>query len=86
MQVAPRTGPVREDERQRIIDLYCSGTKVAHICRLTGRCRSSVYMVVNDAAHSTGTLPLARRYARLAKFAVSRSGMCRQAVAVKSPA
>jgi len=49
MQVAPRTGPVREDERQRIIDLYCSGTKVAHICRLTGRCRSSVYMVVNDA-------------------------------------
>jgi hypothetical protein len=43
------TGPVSADERRQIIDLYRSGTKVAEICRLTSRCRSSIYMVVNEA-------------------------------------
>ena len=42
-------GPVSADERRQIIDLYRSGTKVAEICRLTDRCRSSIYMVVNEA-------------------------------------
>jgi len=53
MHGAPRSviaSPVRAEERQQIIDLYRSGAKVAEICRVTGRCRSSVYMVVNAAS------------------------------------
>jgi hypothetical protein len=52
MQATPSraiAGLVAVDERQQIIDLYRTGTKVAEICHVTGRCRSSVYKVVNDA-------------------------------------
>ena len=41
-------GPVTADERKQIIDLYRVGTKVAGICRATGRSRYSVYAVLND--------------------------------------
>jgi len=36
--------PMTADERKQIIGLYNEGIKVAEICRLAGRCRSSVYV------------------------------------------
>jgi hypothetical protein len=41
-------GPVTSDERKQIIDLYRAGTKVAGICRATGRSRYAIYAVLND--------------------------------------
>ena len=41
--------PMTADERKQIIGLYNEGIKVAEICRLAGRCRSSVYAAVNGS-------------------------------------
>ena len=88
MQTAPRpaiTGPVGAEERQQITDLYRSGTKVAEICRLTGRSRSSVYMVVNDSGAEHRNAAAGQALRPHVKSAEHRLGMCRQVVARTSP-